>query len=346
MAKFFDVLFDAVGTFLLSVIMVVVFFNPISFLIWSFVAPRRAAAVISNTEDDFKFIRFMTKLHKPLIHLYPMRIKKHFMLAFGMYNYSVKSQLKAFKAFGGQYCMKKAVNLIKKMKREAVIILWEDNMAKPIDPNGGYNKMLTDAVVEAGVVLDDDQLIALIYDKGDFDNLEKYAAKKTLSKETMEAIIDRMKRAKESSFNQEDEQVSFSTLKRILFNQIEKNGLPAKLMERVMLLGKGDGSYLQKLDCAIETFRQKTVVLSGNTEAFERMLKSRPLFSKVEKLLKPEQYKKYYDCGRHMTDEAICEFIARENTEMCSLIFAREQLSEKARLMAKANPKFVLMLNY
>ena len=60
MAKFFSVLFDAVGSFLLCVVLVVVFFNPISFLIWGFVAPRRAAAVISNTEDDFKFIRFMT----------------------------------------------------------------------------------------------------------------------------------------------------------------------------------------------------------------------------------------------------------------------------------------------
>lgn len=346
MAKFFDVLFDAVGTFLLSVIMVVVFFNPISFLIWSFVAPKRAAAVISNTEDDFKFIRFMTKLHKPLIHLYPMRIKKHFMLVLGMCDYSVKSQLKAFKAFGGQYDVKKAVKLINKMSKDAVLKLWNDNMAKPIGPNGSYNKIITDAVVEAGGVLDDNQLISLIYDKGDFDNLEKYAAKRTLSKETLEAVIDRMDRTKESSFNQEDEQVSFSALKRILFSQIEKNGLPAKLVEKVMSLGKGDGSYLQKLDCAFETFRQKTVVLSGNTEAFERMLKSSILFSKVEKLLKPEQYKKYKDYGRHMTDEAICEFIARENTEMCSLIFAREQLSEKARLMAKANPKFALMFNY
>ena len=345
MAKFFDVLFDAVGTFLLSVIMVVVFFNPISFLIWSFVAPRRAAAVISNTEDDFKFIRFMTKLHKPLIHLYPMRIKKHFMFVLGMCDYSVKSQLKAFKAFGGQYDVKKAVKLINKMSKDAVLKLWNDNMAKPIGLNGSYNKTITDAVVEAGGVLDDNQLISLIYDKGDFDNLEKYAAKRTLSKGTLEAIIDIMERAK-SSFNQEDEEVVFYVLKRILFSQIEKNGLPAKLVEKVMSLGKGDRAYQQELDCAIETFRQKTVVLSGNTEAFERMLKLRPLFSKVEKLLKPEQYKKYYDCGRHMTDEAICEFIARENTEMCSLIFAREQLSEKARLMAKVNPKFVLMLNY
>ena len=346
MAKFFDVLFDAVGTFLLSVVLLVVFFNPVSFLIWSFVAPRRAAAVISNTEDDFKFIRFMTKLHKPLIHLYPMRVKKHFMLVFGMCDYSVKSQLKAFKAFGGQYDVKKAVKLINKMSKNAVLKLWNDNMAKPIGRNGSYNKTITDAVVEAGGVLDDNQLISLICDKGDFDNLEKYAAKRTLSKGTLEAIIDIMERAKGSSFNQEDEQVVFSVLKRILFSQIEKNGLPAKLVEKVMSLGKGDRSYLQELDCAIETFRQKTVVLSGNTEAFERMLKSRPLFSKVEKLLKPEQYKKYNDCGRHMTDEAICEFIARENTEMCSLIFAREQLSEKARLMAKANPKFALMLNY
>lgn len=346
MAKFFSVLFDAVGSILLSVVLVVVFFNPVSFLIWSFVAPRRAAAVISNTEDDFKFIQFMAKLHKPLIHLYPMRIKKHFMLVWGMCDYSVKSQLKAFNAFGGQYDVKKAVKLINKMSKDAVLKLWNDNMAKPIGLNGSYNKTITDAVFEAGRVLDDNQLIALIYDKGDFDNLEKYAAKRTLSKETLEAIIDRMERAKESSFNQEDEQVSFSALKRILFSQIEKNGLPAKLVEKVMSLGKGDKAYQQELDCAFETFRQKTIVLSYDKAALENLLKSKTLFSTVEKLLKPEQYKKYKDYGRHMTDEAICEFIARENTEMCSLIFAREQLSEKARLMAKANPKFALMLNY
>ena len=346
MAKFFSVLFDAVGSILLSVVLVVVFFNPVSFLIWSFVAPRRAAAIVSDTQDEFKFIQFMAKLHKPLIHLYPMRIKKHFMLAFGLYNYSIKNQIKAFKAFGGQYDVKKAVKLINKMSKDAVLKLWNDNMVKPIGLNGSYNKTITDAVVEAGVVLDDNQLIALIYDKGDFDNLEKYAAKKTLSKETLEAIIDRMERAKESSFNQEDEQVSFSALKRILFSQIEKNGLPAKLVEKVMSLGKGDKAYQQELDCAFETFRQKTIVLSYDKVALENLLKSKTLFSTVEKLLKPEQYKKYKDYGRHMTDEAICEFIARENTEMCSLIFAREQLSEKARLMAKANPKFALMLNY
>lgn len=346
MAKFFSVLFDAVGSFLLCVVLVVVFFNPISFLIWGFVAPRRAAAVISNTEDDFKFIRFMTKLHKPLIHLYPMRIKKHFMLVLGMCDYSVKSQLKAFKAFGGQYDVKKAVKLINKMSKDAVLKLWNDNMAKPIGLNGSYNKTITDAVVEAGGVLDDNQLISLIYDKGDFDNLEKYAAKRTLSKETLEAIIDRMERTKESSFNQEDEQVSFSALKRILFSQIEKNGLPAKLVEKVMSLGKGDRAYQQELDCAFETFRQKTIVLSYDKAALENLLKSKTLFSSVEKLLKPWQYDLYKLANRHMTDEAICEFIARENTEMCSLIFAREQLSEKARLTAKANPKFALMLNY
>lgn len=345
MAKFFSVLFDAVGSFLLCVVLVVVFFNPVSFLIWSFVAPRRAAAIVSDTQDDFKFIRFMTKLHKPLIHLYPMRIKKHFMLVLGMCDYSVKSQLEAFNAFGGQYDVKKAVKLINKMSKDAVLKLWNDNMAKPIDLNGRYNKTITDAVVEAGGVLDDNQLISLIYDKGDFDNLEKYAAKRTLSKGTLEAIIDIMERAK-SSFNQEDEEVVFYVLKRILFSQIEKNGLPAKLVEKVMSLGKGDRAYQQELDCAFETFRQKTIVLSYDKAALENLLKSKTLFSSVEKLLKPWQYGLYKLANRHMTDEAICEFIARENTEMCSLIFAREQLSEKARLMAKANPKFVLMLNY
>ena len=113
MAKFFSVLFDVVGSILLSVVLVVVFFNPVSFLIWSFVAPRRAAAIVSDTQDDFKFIQFMAKLHKPLIHLYPMRIKKHFMLAFGLYNYSIKNQIKAFKAFGGQYDVKKWLTMQK-----------------------------------------------------------------------------------------------------------------------------------------------------------------------------------------------------------------------------------------
>ena len=267
------------------------------------------------------------------------------MLVLGMCDYSVKSQLKAFKAFGGQYDVKKAVKLINKMSKDAVFKLWNDNMAKPIGPNGSYNKIITDAVVEAGGVLDDNQLISLIYDKGDFDNLEKYAAKRTLSKGTLEAIIDIMERAK-SSFNQEDEEVVFYVLKRILFSQIEKNGLPAKLVEKVMSLGKGDRAYQQELDCAFETFRQKTIVLSYDKVALENLIKSKTLFSSVEKLLKPWQYDLYKLANRHMTDEAICEFIARENTEMCSLIFAREQLSEKARLMAKANPKFVLMLNY
>lgn len=345
MAKFFDALFDAAGSILLSVVLVVVFFNPVSFLIWSFVAPRRAAAIVSDTQDDGKFIQFMAKLHKPLIYIYPMRVKKYFILAFGMYNFSIKSQLKAFKAFGGQYDMKKAVNLIKKMKREAVSKLWEENMAKPTDPNGGYNKTITDAVVEAGVVLDDDQLIALIYNKGDFESLEKYAAKKTVGKEMLETITDRMERAKESSIDKEDEQVSFSVLKRILFSQIEKNGLPARLVEKVMLLGRGNSAYQQELDNAIETFRQKTIVLSCDKTALNNLLKSRTLFSSVEKLLKPWQYDLYELANRHMTDDAICEFIARENTEMCALIFKRERLSEKARLMAKANPKFAVMLN-
>lgn len=345
MAKFFSVLFDAVGSFLLCVVLVVVFFNPVSFLIWSFVAPRRAAAIVSDTQDDGKFIQFMVKLHKPLTYLYPMRVKKYFMLALGMCDYSVKSQLKAFKAFGGQYDVKKAVKLINKMSKDAVLKLWNDNMAKPIGLNGSYNKTITDAVVEAGGVLDDNQLISLIYDKGDFDNLEKYAAKRTLSKGTLEAIIDIMERAK-SSFNQEDEEVVFYVLKRILFSQIEKNGLPAKLVEKVMSLGKGDRAYQQELDCAFETFRQKTIVLSYDKAALENLLKSKTLFSSVEKLLKPWQYDLYKLANRHMTDEAICEFIARENMEMCSLIFVREQLSEKARLMAKANPKFALMLNY
>lgn len=334
MAKFFSVLFDAVGSFLLCVVLVVVFFNPVSFLIWSFVAPRRAAAIVSDTQDDGKFIQFMVKLHKQLTYLYPMRVKKYFMLALGMKNYSAKAQVKAFRALNESDAPAKAVKLIAQMSDVAVSNLWDDNMLR----HRSYNPVITYAVTESGKTLMIRQLKEL-FAREDYDSFGNYAKNHTLSKAALELLIERMEQKSE-------DKESFDKLQDVLFSQIEKNGLPAKLVEKVMLLGIGNSAYLQKLDCAIETFRQKTVVLSGNKEAFEKLLESRSLFSSVEKLLKPWQYGLYKLANRHMTDEAICEFIARENTEMCSLIFAREQLSEKARLMAKANPKFVLMLNY
>lgn len=334
MAKFFSVLFDAVGSFLLCVVLVVVFFNPVSFLIWSFVAPRRAAAIVSDTQDDGKFIQFMVKLHKPLTYLYPMRVKKYFMLALGMKNYSAKAQVKAFRALNESDAPAKAVKLIAQMSDVAVSNLWDDNMLR----HRSYNPVITYAVTESGKTLMIRQLKEL-FAREDYDSFGNYAKNHTLSKAALELLIERMEQKSE-------DKESFDKLQDVLFSQIEKNGLPAKLVEKVMSLGKGDRAYQQELDCAFETFRQKTIVLSYDKAALENLLKSKTLFSSVEKLLKPWQYGLYKLANRHMTDEAICEFIARENTEMCSLIFAREQLSEKARLMAKANPKFVLMLNY
>lgn len=322
------------GSFLLCVVLVVVFFNPVSFLIWSFVAPRRAAAIVSDTQDDGKFIQFMVKLHKQLTYLYPMRVKKYFMLALGMKNYSAKAQVKAFRALNESDAPAKAVKLIAQMSDVAVSNLWDDNMLR----HRSYNPVITYAVTESGKTLMIRQLKEL-FAREDYDSFGNYAKNHTLSKAALELLIERMEQKSE-------DKESFDKLQDVLFSQIEKNGLPAKLVEKVMSLGKGDRAYQQELDCAFETFRQKTIVLSYDKAALENLLKSKTLFSSVEKLLKPWQYDLYKLANRHMTDEAICEFIARENTEMCALIFKHERLSEKARLMAKANPKFVLMLNY
>lgn len=327
MAKFFSVLFDVVGSILLSVVLVVVFFNPVSFLIWSFVAPRRAAAIVSDTQDDGKFIQFMAKLHKPLIYLYPMRVKKYFMLALGMKNYSAKAQVKAFRDLSETDTPEKAVKIVAQMSDLGASKLWDDNMVR----NRSYNHIITYAVAESGKPLTVRQLRDL-FAREDYSNFAVYARNHTLGKATLELLIERMKQKSE-------DKESFEQLQEVLFSQIEKNGLPANLVEKAV---KACGQNQLAITKAFEVFRQKTLVLSRDNKAFSELVKYKKLAPSVEALMNRDQYNSYLEAGNHLSDEAIREFIARENMAICELIFKNEKLSPVAVLMAEANPKFTL----
>lgn len=327
-----EVSLNAVETVVLTVALVVFVYNPIAFIIWSIIAPRVSANILAESDELGPFFAVMAKLHKPITHIFPMCMKKHFMYKLGMREYSVRSQLKAFKALGGNYNLKKAAVLINKMSESAVNKLYNDNMK-----SGKYNKNITEAVIEAGVLLSYQQITDLLCNKGGRDSwlmFKRYAEKKTLPKDVMEILIRGMVNGDESGI-----------VKDVFFNQVEKNGLSPKLLDQVMVIT--DAPFRQRLNDSVEAFRQRTIVVSGNREAFASMLANRRgLFSQVEKLLKPWQYEMYNkEVNCHMSEEAICDFIARENMEMCALIFKHERLSEKAKLMAKANPKFAMMLN-
>lgn len=310
--------------------MIVIFYNPVSFVVWSFVAPRKAAAIMVTKGDDAKFVRFLSNLHKPITHLYPMCIRKHFMKTLGMRNYSAKAQVKAFRALTEIDTPEKAVKIVSQMSDLGASELWDDNMVR----NRSYNSIITYAVAESGKPLTTRQLKNL-FAREDYTNFAVYAKNHTLSKASLELLIERMK---QKSGHQE----AFDELQGVLFNQIEKNGLPANLVEKAV---EACGENQLAITKAFEVFRQKTVVLSRQKEAFVPLIKYEKLYPSVEAMLSVEQYKLYLETGRRLSDEAIREFIARENTSMCELIFNNEKLSPIALLMAKANPKFAVMLN-
>ncbi len=309
--------------------MVVIFYNPVSFVIWSFVAPRKAAAIMVIKDDDSKFMDFLSNLHKPLTHLYPMCIRKHFMKALGMFNYSAKAQVKAFRALSETDSPEKAVKIVKQMSDLGASKLWDDNMVR----NRSYNHIITYAVTESGKSLTTRQLKDL-FAREDYANFAVYAKNHTLSKAALELLIERMKQ-------KSGDKESFDELQGVLFSQIEKNGLPANLVEKAV---EACGENQLAITKAFEVFRQKTVVLSRQKEAFVPLIKYEKLYPSVEAMLSEEQYKLYLETGRRLSDEAIREFIARENIGMCKLIFKNEKLSPIALLMAKANPKFAVMM--
>lgn len=310
--------------------MVVVFYNPVSFLVWSFIAPRKAAAIMVITkDDDSKVMRFLSNLHKPLTHLYPLFIRKHFMKALGMRNYSANAQVKAFRDLSETDTPEKAVKIVAQMSDLGASKLWDDNMVR----NRSYNHIITYAVAESGKPLTVRQLKEL-FAREDYSNFAGYAKNHTLSKASLELLIERMKQKSE-------DKESFEQLQEVLFSQIEKNGLPADLVEKAV---KACGQNQLAITKAFEVFRQKTVVLSRDYKAFSELVKYKKLAPSVEALMDREQYNSYLEAGNHLSDEAIREFIARENMAICELIFKNEKLSAVAVLMAEANPKFALKL--
>lgn len=329
MAKFFSFL----GSLLEGLLMVVVFYNPVSFLVWSFVAPKKAAAIMVTKDDDSKVMRFLSNLHKPLTHLYPMYIKKHFMKALGMRNYSANAQVKAFRALNESDVPAKAVKLVEQMSDVAVSKLWDDNMLR----HRSYNPVITYAVTESGKSLMTRQL-KVLFEREDYDSFGNYAKNHTLSKAALELLIERMEQKSEQK---SEDKESFDKLQDVLFSQIEKNGLPANLVEKAV---KACGQNQLAITKSFEVFRQKTLVLSRDYKAFSELVKYKKLAPSVEALMDREQYNSYLEAGNHLSDEAIREFIARENMAICDLIFKNEKLSAVAVLMAEANPKFALKL--
>lgn len=309
--------------------MIVIFYNPVSFVIWSFVAPRKAAAIMVSKDDDSKFMRFLSNLHKPLTHLYPIYIRKHFMKALGMRNYSANAQVKAFRALNEADVPAKAVKLVAQMSDLGASKLWDDNMLR----HRSYNPVITYAVTESGKALMIRQLKEL-FAREDYDSFGNYAKNHTLSKAALELLIERMEQKSE-------DKESFDKLQEVLFSQIEKNGLPANLVEKAVV---ACGENQLAITKAFEVFRQKTLVLSRDNKAFSEFVKYKKLAPSVEALMDREQYNSYLEAGNHLSDEAIREFIARENMAICELIFKNEKLSAVAVLMAEANPKFALKL--
>lgn len=324
MAKIFQFL----GSLLEGLLMIVIFYNPVSFVLWSVVAPRKAAAIMVTKDDDSKVMRFLSNLHKPLTHLYPIYIRKHFMKALGMKNYSAKAQVKAFRDLSETDTPEKAVKIVAQMSDLGASKLWDDNMVR----NRSYNHIITYAVAESGKPLTVRQLRDL-FAREDYSNFAVYARNHTLGKATLELLIERMKQKSE-------DKESFEQLQEVLFSQIEKNGLPADLVEKAV---KACGQNQLAITKAFEVFRQKTVILSRQKEAFVPLIQYEKLYPSVEAMLSVEQYKLYLEMGRHLSDEAIREFISRENIFMCELIFKNEKLSPVAVLMAKGNPKFTLI---
>lgn len=301
-------------------LLLVIVFNPVMFLFWSIVSPRRAARML-YAEDDFGlYSEFVRDLNGWMVALYPFRMKKHFMAVRGINNYSAKAQCRYYRKTG------RRVSVLKKMTNDALQQLWE----------GEFSFEEKVKIASSGIQLSDEQFAFLVDSKRRTDEALAYLRQWTPNANKLRHLIE---------YDEPE----------VLIPAIRTYGLPAELISLVFAEGKSEMIAAVQEALVVYSHRQTVLNTQRNDEkgrkewiVFCNTVKENKVRSNAQKSMTVWQYDEFHKAGHALDKEAVEFFFAKGDVSMCSRIFKYEKdnglVSEKADALVTANPKLTAAL--
>ncbi len=308
-----------------------IFFNPLFFVPYSLLAPRKAAESLYDWDLPV-YMDLMQCLYAPFVAVLPFRWKKHFMAVHGVYNYSDKLQCRYYNTMVLASAAERVELIKKQMSSSAVDLLWAQNLK---------NWCVREEIIKAGVTLSDQQF-ALLVNNAETVQVKEYLEQKTPSESMMRKLLS-------------------TYLGDLFLFCVERYGLSTRLINEVFEMEKitpvKNNEYQKMFHKTIASltkdalirFSQRQMVrniaVDGNSREWGMFLSdSGEICLAAQKMMTAWQYDVYHNAGFHLSAEAIVHFFSKGETNMCERIFRyepKEALNDKALTIMAANPKLV-----
>lgn len=303
---------------IILIAMVLLVYNPVMFLFWSIISPKKAAKMLYSSDLD-TFTEFCIALNGWMVALYPFCMKKHFMEVRGIDNYSATAQCRYYRKTG------RRVSVLGQMTNEAVQQLWEGETS--------FTEKVK--IASSGMKLSDKQF-AFLVDNHQTEEALAYIRKWTPNANKLRHLIE---------YDETE----------VLIPAIRIYGLPAELISLVFAEGKSE--LIADVQEALVAYSHRQTVLNTQRSdensckewiTFCNSVKESRVRSNAQKAMNEWQYDEFHKAGHALDASAIEFFFAKGDVSMCIRIFKYEKdngrVSEKADALVTANPKLTAAL--
>lgn len=298
--------------------MVLLVYNPVMFLFWSIISPKKAAKMLYSSDLD-TFTEFCIALNGWMVALYPFCMKKHFMEVRGINNYSATAQCRYYRKTG------RRVSVLGQMTNEAMQQLWESEIS--------FTEKVK--IASSGMKLSDKQF-AFLVDNHQTEEALAYIRKWTPNANKLRHLIE---------YDETE----------VLIPAIRIYGLPAELISLVFAEGKSE--LIADVQEALVVYSHRQTVLNTQRSdesarkewlTFCNSVEKDKIRSNAQKAMNGWQYDEFHKVGHTLDASAVEFFFAKGDVSMCTRIFKYEKdngrVSEKADALVTANPKLTAAL--
>lgn len=303
---------------IILIAMVLLVYNPVMFLFWSIISPKKAAKMLYSSDLD-TFTEFCIALNGWMVALYPFCMKKHFMEVRGIDNYSATTQCRYYRKTG------RRVSVLGQMTNEAVQQLWEGETS--------FTEKVK--IASSGMKLSDKQF-AFLVDNHQTEEALAYIRKWTPNANKLRHLIE---------YDETE----------VLIPAIRIYGLPAELISLVFAEGKSE--LIADVQEALVAYSHRQTVLNTQRSdesarkewlTFCNSVEKGKIRSNAQKAMHGWQYDEFHKAGHALDASAVEFFFAKGDVSMCIRIFKYEKdngrVSEKADALVTANPKLTAAL--
>jgi len=278
------------------VVVLCVLFNPLGFLIFSIIAPRKAANVLYNDTDS------LTKVLQCglgwMVALYPFSMKKYFMKTRGLAHYSARLQRR-------YYFKYPSVATIKAMSPEAVKSLWR----RP----GEHKYNVWANIVKANIPLSTNQFYDMV-EKRVWDLIQIYVEQQTPNQDMILALFP----------------MTYDTDRQDTLVKIARlYGLPVSIVTRAT---SQKCLNIEKLNNALKNYservfvvRNSNVVSENDVASFRAFCRNTPEISEdAQVAMKAWQLDEFYKHNHQLSNNAIIRLLKTNDVDRCYQVFVHD----------------------